>query len=65
MFEFMSGGTLQEVLESDDMRKCVTLRRRVLLSLQGANGLWTMHSSCCQICRHRDFKPGNVLLDAA
>ena len=33
VFEFMSGGTLQEVLESEDMPRSITLRRRVLLSL--------------------------------
>ena len=33
VYELMSGGTLQKVLDSDDMRSSLNLHRRVLLSL--------------------------------
>ena len=59
VYEYMEGGSLQEVLDSETIRSSFTLEQRVDAILQIAHGLAYLHDK--DIC-HRDCKPENILL---
>lgn len=58
--EFMSNGTLYDVLHSNP--RPPTWGRRIKLSLQTAKAIDTLHSSSPPVI-HRDIKSANVLID--
>ncbi|GAB4832484.1 hypothetical protein Ancab_006506 [Ancistrocladus abbreviatus] len=58
--EFMSNGTLYDVLHSNS--KPPNWGRRVKLALQIAKAIETLHSQCPPVI-HRDIKSANVLID--
>ncbi|XP_004516233.1 serine/threonine-protein kinase-like protein At3g51990 [Cicer arietinum] len=59
--EFMSNGTLFDVLHSNSSRT-VNWGRRIRLALQTAKAIDTLHSSNPPVI-HRDIKSANVLID--
>ncbi|XWS77371.1 hypothetical protein CRYUN_Cryun01aG0255600 [Craigia yunnanensis] len=61
VIEFMSNGTLYDVLHSNSSRP-LNWGRRIRLSLQIAKALETLHSQKPPII-HRDVKSANVLID--
>ncbi|KAK7258203.1 hypothetical protein RIF29_32724 [Crotalaria pallida] len=59
--EFMSNGTLYDVLHSSSTRP-LNWGRRIRLALQTAKAIDTLHSSTPPVI-HRDIKSANVLID--
>ncbi|KAL4360841.1 hypothetical protein GQ457_04G032970 [Hibiscus cannabinus] len=60
--EFMSNGTLYDVLHSNSSSRPLNWGRRIRLALQVAKALETLHSQNPPII-HRDIKSANVLID--
>ncbi|KAL4355496.1 hypothetical protein GQ457_06G033340 [Hibiscus cannabinus] len=60
--EFMSNGTLYDVLHSNSSSRPLNWGRRIRLALQVAKALETLHSQNPPII-HRDVKSANVLID--
>ncbi|XVF79663.1 hypothetical protein PTKIN_Ptkin15bG0007700 [Pterospermum kingtungense] len=60
--EFMSNGTLYDVLHSCNSSRPLNWGRRIRLALQVAKALETLHSQKPPII-HRDVKSANVLID--
>ncbi|XP_019450844.1 PREDICTED: serine/threonine-protein kinase-like protein At3g51990 isoform X1 [Lupinus angustifolius] len=60
--EFMSNGTLYDVLHSSSNKTTPNWGRRIRFSLQIAKAIDTLHSSTPPVI-HRDIKSANVLID--
>ncbi|CAL0304357.1 unnamed protein product [Lupinus luteus] len=60
--EFMSNGTLYDVLHSSSNKTTPNWGRRIRFALQTAKAIDTLHSSTPPVI-HRDIKSANVLID--
>ena len=58
----MDGGSLQDLLDSEDRRSQLFLDQRLRILEHAADGLAYLHRK--SIC-HKDFKPSNILLKIA
>ncbi|XP_071701256.1 protein STRUBBELIG-RECEPTOR FAMILY 3-like isoform X2 [Rutidosis leptorrhynchoides] len=64
IYEYCSGGTLQDALHSDDdYKKKLTWKARIRMALGVARALEYLHEFCEPPIIHRNFKSVNVLLD--
>ncbi|KAF8725793.1 hypothetical protein HU200_020352 [Digitaria exilis] len=65
VYEYMSGGTLQEQIAANEHNgKCLTWRQRLRIALDSAHGLEYLHQGCNPPLIHRDVKATNILLNA-
>uniref|UniRef100_A0A0A0K3Q1 Protein kinase domain-containing protein n=1 Tax=Cucumis sativus TaxID=3659 RepID=A0A0A0K3Q1_CUCSA len=64
IFEYCSGGTLQDALHSDEeFRKKLSWNARIRMALGAARALEYLHEVCQPPVIHRNFKSANILLD--
>ena len=62
VYEFLSGGSLDDILHSKD-KKPLNLDIRLSIAVESADGLAYMHSKTNTKILHGDVKPANILLD--
>ncbi|XP_037443905.1 wall-associated receptor kinase 1-like isoform X2 [Triticum dicoccoides] len=62
VYEFLSGGSLDDILHSKD-KKPLNLDIRLSIAVESADGLAYMHSKTNTKIIHGDVKPANILLD--
>jgi serine/threonine protein kinase len=63
VYEFMSNGTLSELLHGNDRRAPIPLDLRLKIATQSAEALAYLHSSTSCTIIHGDVKCANILLD--
>nr|BAJ97464.1 predicted protein [Hordeum vulgare subsp. vulgare] len=62
VYEFLSNGSLHDILHNND-KKPLNLDRRLSIAAESADGLAYMHSKANTKILHGDVKPANILLD--
>jgi serine/threonine protein kinase len=62
VYEFISKGSLHDILHGDNM-KPLNLDRRLSIAAESAEGLAYMHSKTNTTILHGDVKPANILLN--
>uniref|UniRef100_M8BF47 Wall-associated receptor kinase 1 n=1 Tax=Aegilops tauschii TaxID=37682 RepID=M8BF47_AEGTA len=62
VYEFLSGGSLDDILHSKD-KKPLNLDIRLSIAVESADGFAYMHSKTNTKILHGDVKPANILLD--
>jgi serine/threonine protein kinase len=63
VYEFVSNGTLFELLHDTDQRSPIPLDLRLTVATQSAEALAYIHSSTSRTILHGDVKSSNILLD--
>uniref|UniRef100_A0ACD5ZEB6 Uncharacterized protein n=1 Tax=Avena sativa TaxID=4498 RepID=A0ACD5ZEB6_AVESA len=63
VYEFISQGSLQEILHNNNNKVALDLDARLSIATQSADGLAYMHSKTNVKILHGDVKPANILLD--
>ncbi|XP_004308928.1 PREDICTED: probable LRR receptor-like serine/threonine-protein kinase At3g47570 [Fragaria vesca subsp. vesca] len=63
VFEYMSNGSLEEWLHSENQSRSLNLLQRLNIAVDVASALCYLHDHCEPQIIHRDMKPSNVLLD--
>ncbi|KAL6128114.1 hypothetical protein ACLB2K_071470 [Fragaria x ananassa] len=63
VFEYMSNGSLEEWLHSENQSRSLNLLQRLNIAVDVASALSYLHDHCEPQIIHRDMKPSNVLLD--
>uniref|UniRef100_A0ACD5YC86 Uncharacterized protein n=1 Tax=Avena sativa TaxID=4498 RepID=A0ACD5YC86_AVESA len=63
VYEFISQGSLHDILHNNNNKVALNLDARVSIAAQSADGLAYMHSKANIIILHGDVKPANILLD--
>ncbi|KAL6123583.1 hypothetical protein ACLB2K_076104 [Fragaria x ananassa] len=63
VFEYMSNGSLEEWLHSENQSRSLNLLQRLNIAVDVASALCYLHEHCEPQIIHRDMKPSNVLLD--
>ncbi|XP_037474462.1 wall-associated receptor kinase 2-like [Triticum dicoccoides] len=63
VYEFISKGSLHDILHESDKREPLNLDVRLSIVVESAHGLAYMHSQAHTKILHGDVKPANILLD--
>ncbi|KAJ7533339.1 hypothetical protein O6H91_13G043900 [Diphasiastrum complanatum] len=62
VYEYLSGGTLEEHLHGTESIRPLDWRTRLNIALEASKGLEYLHNGCNPPIIHRDVKTGNILL---
>ncbi|KAM3317947.1 hypothetical protein ACQJBY_035588 [Aegilops geniculata] len=63
VYEFISHGSLHDILHNDNNKVALNLETRLNIAAQSADGIAYMHSKANIRILHGDVKPANILLD--
>nr|XP_045089848.1 wall-associated receptor kinase 3-like [Aegilops tauschii subsp. strangulata] len=63
VYEFISQGSLHDILHDNNNKVALNLDARLSIAAQSADGLAYMHSQANTRILHGDVKPANILLD--
>ncbi|XBJ20189.1 hypothetical protein VPH35_011050 [Triticum aestivum] len=63
VYEFISQGSLHDILHNNNNKVALNLNTRLSIAAQSADGLAYMHSKANITILHGDVKPANILLD--
>ncbi|KAF7092448.1 hypothetical protein CFC21_094930 [Triticum aestivum] len=63
VYEFISQGSLHDILHNKNNKAALNLDARLSIAAQSADGLAYMHSQANTRILHGDVKPANILLD--
>ena len=63
VYEFISQGSLLDILHNSNNKVALNLDTRLSIAAQSADGLAYMHSKTNSTILHGDVKPANILLD--
>lgn len=63
VYEFISQGSLLDILHNNNKQVALNLDTRLSIAAQSADGLAYMHSKANSTILHGDVKPANILLD--
>ncbi|VAI41027.1 unnamed protein product [Triticum turgidum subsp. durum] len=63
VYEFISQGSLHDILHNNSKKVALNLDARLSIAAQSADGLAYMHSQANTRILHGDVKPANILLD--